>query len=92
VLWLAALGQEDEHVIRIAVGPEGCTWGAPLECSAPRAILVGSVLTMACILVYAALYVSYTWRTWRALRGVLYQRFRIWNMIWQLQVRVAVPL
>jgi hypothetical protein len=86
VLWLAVLGQQDAHVINISTGPEGCVWGAPLECSVPAAVLVGSIISVACVVVYGALFAWYIWSTWRALHAQLYQRFRLWHMLWQIQV------
>jgi hypothetical protein len=88
---MTALGAEDEHIISIKTADVGgtCTWGESLECSAPGSVIAGSVLSIAAVVVYGALWTRYMWMAWHELNQQLYQRFRVWNMIWQIQVRPA---
>jgi hypothetical protein len=65
-----------------------CKWGDPLECSAHTPLLVGSVLWLLLSTSYCVWFVWYLVKTNRQLKRRLYQRYRISNLLLQLQVRL----
>ena len=68
-----------------------CGWGARLECRTPLALTVMSSLWGALSLIYSVLYAQYLFRARRLLHKRLYQRFRLNNISFQLQVRCCHP-
>lgn len=63
-----------------------CNWGDEIECSAHAPIFVASLLWLMLSAGYCTWYATYLAKAYRQLKGRLYQRFRISNVLLQLQV------
>jgi hypothetical protein len=71
------------------VGGGPCSWGAELRCSMPQPLMVASALVVASKLLYCIVFFVYLARAWRQYAKQLYQRYRVYNMLLRIMVRLS---
>lgn len=86
-IWLTKMEFDNGHILNITKEDGTCDFGARLSCDFDTKVIVATSLWAVLATSYCVLYFVYLCRAYLQLKGKLYQRYRIANLLLQLQAR-----